>query len=88
MSAPGGPPERTGRILARWQTGDVPYTRPPKPVPIDLDAWARYEAANRKANREYEDRPIATTVKTTCHCGRRTEADSGVCERCQRKDRP
>jgi len=61
VSAPGGPPARTGRILASWQT-DVPRTRPPRPVRVDdelLKAWADYEAANQRANDEYELHPFA-----------------------------
>lgn len=57
MSAPGGPPERTGRHLARYDV-PVPRTRAPKPVPIDddlLDAWADYERANARANRAYDN---------------------------------
>lgn len=56
MSAPGGPPARTGRILAAYAAADIPRTRPPKPVPIDdalLDAWADCEAANQRARDAY-----------------------------------
>lgn len=53
MTAPGGPPARTGRILADWGPHDIPRTRPPKPVPIDLEALAEFNAGTAKARAAY-----------------------------------
>lgn len=53
MSTPGGPPARTGRILADWGPRDIPRTRPPKPVPIDLDALAEFDAGVERARAAY-----------------------------------
>lgn len=52
MSAPGGPPARTGRHLARYDV-PVPRTRAPKPVPIDLEALAEFNAGTAKARAAY-----------------------------------
>ena len=53
MSNPGGPPARTGRILADWGPRDIPRTRPPKPVPIDVDALAEFNAGVERAKAAY-----------------------------------
>lgn len=52
MSAPGGPPDRTGRHLARYDV-PVPRTRAPKPVPIDLDALDEFNAGVERAKAAY-----------------------------------
>lgn len=51
-------PERTGRYLARWSAHNIPYTRPERPVPLDLDAIREWNEANRRARIEYHFQPF------------------------------
>lgn len=53
MSAPGGPPARTGRILADWGPRDIPRTRPPKPVPIDQAVLDEFNEGVTRAKAAY-----------------------------------